>query len=88
MQPEGQGLLSDFEIYFKSLSETDKEVRLSCQDLACNPFISKFTQPFKKELRAAQAAAVSPYSVRTNQTDDLVTPEEAQNGHEEGHQHN
>lgn len=28
-QPDGQGLLSDFELHFKSLSDADKEVRLT-----------------------------------------------------------
>lgn len=36
-QPGGQGLLSDFESYFKSLSDSDKEVRLFHLDGAHTP---------------------------------------------------
>ena len=58
-QPGGQGLLTDFEQYFKSLSMAATEVRPSSN--VFHPF--KIICPFKQELQGAQTAAVSTYYV-------------------------
>ena len=58
-QPGGQGLLSDFEAYFMSLTEADKEVSLSFQDdIPTHTLTGTPSQPFKKEMWDTQAAVV------------------------------
>ena len=58
-QPDGQGLLSDFEVYFLSLTEADKEVsQQMLHDAPTQTLTSTPPQPFKKEMWDIQAAMV------------------------------
>ena len=67
-QPGGQGFLTDFELYFKSLSTAATEVRPSS-----NVFhTSKVICLFKKELRGAQTAAVSTYLIHVDLNTNLI----------------
>ena len=67
-QPGGQGLLTEFELYFKSLSMAATEVRPPSN--VFHPFKVLFL--FKKELRGAQTAAVSTYLVHIDINTNLI----------------
>ena len=64
-QTRGQGLLSDFDNYFKSLNDAAKEVPLfSYIPVPQGNYLTSCPKPFKKEMRSVQAATVSSYHTR------------------------
>ena len=72
-QPGGQGLLIEFELYFKLLSTAETEVCPSSKIF--HPF--KVICPFKKEIQGAQTAAVSTYYIHIDLNINLIIPAES-----------
>ena len=58
LQPEGQGLLADFDVYFKALSNANKEVCTLTLTATLHLISCYFAQPFKKEMCHSECIGV------------------------------
>ena len=83
-QPGGQGTLQDFDKYFALPGDAGKEVCLRFDHIHLTDTLN-LPQPFRKELKAAQIAAVSSYIFAVAFAHNFVTTEEDQNGCQKDH---
>lgn len=81
LQPGGQGLASEFSVYFKTLSDSDKEVSLSSRNAPRGP--PQISSAIQNENARCSKSNGKVLSYPRYSLDIAIVPEEGQDTHEE-----